>query len=425
MLCTSYQEALDEIYRTYMAVKGDVKGKYDRQVRDPVRLVSIASRLGVVPAPEKIIRVTGSKGKGTTSRLIASQLQKTTGRSVGLLVSPEELEHTDRMRVNGCQITKDEFVSLLNELDEVLSVAKQALSPGQYLSPSGLFLLLALVWFRRREVQLFVLETGRGVLFDEVGQIPSAVSVITSILLEHPEYLGPTLSDIARDKLSIARSSSHVIVPHSVAKLSEDFAAAKKNIQIVPPPGARSAVPRTALPDWLVQDGRLAETAVSTFLGCSVNELARIAISEASAAFGSGSLGSAAYAFEAIVNLDSLDRELFSAWRSGFHKLLVVTSLPDDKDRERLLDYFQRQDCQIVEVVLDGIRGYLDYDRARKSSHASIICDYRNTVEFKEKFADYVQSERPDFIYFAGTHTFIRLVKLTLGELDRNRLASE
>ena len=420
MLCTSYQGVLDEIYRTYMAVKRDVKGKYDREVRHPERIVSLASRLGVIPPPTRIIRVTGSKGKGTTSRLIASYLASTTGHSVGLLVSPEESEHTDRMRVNGRQISEEDFVSIFNELGDVLSAEEKSLPLGHYLSPSGIFMLLALVWFRRQAVQSYVLESGRGVLFDEVGQIASTVSVITSILLEHREYLGPRLSDIAWDKLAIARNSSRVVMPENVAKLNEDLSIVPQSARIVVPRCGRS----TAMPNWLMQDDLLARTAVSTFLGCSVDGLAPVEVSTISAAFGLGRVGSIQYAFEAIVNLNSLDREMFSAWRADYRKMLVVASLPDDKDRERLLDYFQRQRCRIVEVALEGTRGYLDYGRVRGSSRPSIICDYRSTKEFKAELVRLLQANRPDFIYFAGTHTYIRLAKLVLGELGADRSAA-
>ena len=70
------------------------------------------------------------------------------------------------------------------------------------------FSQLLFLGFKENKVDTYVLECGRGVLFDEVGQIPSKVSCVTTLLPEHLNFIGPTFEDVKNDKYSIASTSS-------------------------------------------------------------------------------------------------------------------------------------------------------------------------------------------------------------------------
>jgi folylpolyglutamate synthase/dihydropteroate synthase len=181
MTSSPYQAALDDIYATFMRVKHLNKGRFDRDARQPQRLLAIARARGILPPPERTIKVSGSKGKGTTARIAAQMLQtELPTAKIGLFVSPEEDDHNDRMRINGVMITRERFVHHYERLKPQLLQAEAELTGPDYLSPLGIFLLVALDWFYSEGVDYFVLETGRGVSHDEVGQIPSKVGILNS-----------------------------------------------------------------------------------------------------------------------------------------------------------------------------------------------------------------------------------------------------
>ena len=405
----SYQAALDEVYRTFMRVKDRVKGLYDHEIRDPMRLLQIAKQMDIMPAPEHTLRVTGSKGKGTTSRAAAVFLSETLrDRKVGLFISPEEMEHVDRMRVNGRPIEQSEFVRVLNEIMPYMDSAEAALAGNQYLSPFGIFLLIALKWFREQDVDYYVLETGRGVRFDEVGNLSSRTGLVTSILLEHADKLGPSLADIAGDKLSIGRNSLELVVSESVDRINQRFGLLPVDSYTI----VKSTASVTDKPMWLENDLLLARSGVASLLECTEAAVAPIDTANVSAAFILSSYGGKPLAFEALINLESLDRRLIEVWQQRYGTFLVVASLPDDKDRGPILEYLASRGAMIVEVVLEGTRGYLNYHKTLADArYSKIVCHYEDAANFGASLKAEIEKHALPFTYVVGTQTFFRLAR--------------
>ena len=113
-----YQAALDALYAGYMRNHDLVAGLFDRDFKDPEVILAVARELDLLPRPERVVKITGSKGKGSTTRLIAHYLRQVLGAEakVSLFVSPEEFDHTDRMKINDAEISQAEFANCYEAL---------------------------------------------------------------------------------------------------------------------------------------------------------------------------------------------------------------------------------------------------------------------------------------------------------------------
>jgi Mur ligase middle domain len=411
MTASPYQAALDDIYATYMRVKHLNKDRFDRDARQPQRLLAIARERGIMPPPERTIKISGSKGKGTTARIAARMLQnERPGQQIGLFVSPEEDDHYDRMRINGVAMTPEQFVVHFNLLKPQLDQAQLTLQGPDYLSPLGIFLLIALNWFHTESVDYFVLETGRGVAHDEVGQIPSKVGLLTSIMLEHADKLGPTLGNIARDKLSLCQTSDIVMTTPHVTATAPHIA----NLHTIT---VRQVGPNK-LPRWLSLNADLATAGVGHLLGDTKLIMPLADWRDASASFGIHPINGHIFAFEGLIHTDSLDADLLDHWRQDHLPTNVIASFPDDKDREQLLAAFRQRGWPTTECVLTGTRGYLDYTRTEADgSAAHITFAFDDVAGFATWLAAQPASHAPGRSYLVGTQTYIRLVRKALAHL--------
>lgn len=400
-----FNETMECIYASFMKRKSLVEGRHDRDVRNPELILDIARKLELIPPASAVIRVTGSKGKGTTSRMIAHVLQMLTSKKVGLFVSPEEIDHNDRMRINGVAPTKGQFVAAFEKIRHLLDAAEARLSGHEYLSPFGIFLLIALQHFKDCGVDVFVLEGGRGAEFDEVGNISSLVSVVSSILLEHPASLGPSIEDISKNKLYIGSMSTVLVCTREVAEVNELLGVIPcSKIKMIDAVKADQN-----LPYWYGIDQALARRAVEEFMRLNIAEFS---LDGQSAAFGRTVLNGRQIFFDACISAKSIDREFIEKIASSGN-VVFCASLPDDKDVFGIADYFTKQIKKpYFEIALSGTRGYLHYDKAIEQGRIVAEIHYEDTVGLRRAVGELAESAKAETVYFLGTQTFIRLVKL-------------
>jgi len=154
-----------------------------------------------------VITVTGTNGKGSTSAMLDAMLRAAGYRTV-LYTSPHLLRYNERVRIDGEDADDDALIAAFNAVEDART------KPGE--EPVALTYfefgtLAALLLFERAAPDAAVLEVGLGGRLDAVNVIDADVAVITSIDIDHTDYLGPDRASIAREKAGIVREGRPVI----------------------------------------------------------------------------------------------------------------------------------------------------------------------------------------------------------------------
>lgn len=159
----------------------------------------------------KIIHITGTNGKGSTSEALRYMLEAA-GYKIGSFNSPYFDSPCECIRINGTPIKESELLSLMNEVETILSDLKQ-----QEACPSGFEILvgIALQYFKRCQVDFVILEVGLGGKLDATNVIRSSMlSVFTRIALDHTNFLGNTIELVAREKAGIIKNQGLVVTAY-------------------------------------------------------------------------------------------------------------------------------------------------------------------------------------------------------------------
>ncbi|MDI9456897.1 MAG: folylpolyglutamate synthase/dihydrofolate synthase family protein [Dethiobacteria bacterium] len=173
------------------------------------RIEALLSLLGDPHKQLKYIHIGGTNGKGSVAAMIAAVLQAS-GYRAALFTSPYVLSFTNRMSINGRDISCSELVELV---EQVRPFAEE-LSEDERLGPLTEFEVvtaLALTYFARKQPDLVVLEVGLGGRLDATNVITPLVSIITNIGLDHTEVLGKTVEAVAREKAGIIKTGTPVV----------------------------------------------------------------------------------------------------------------------------------------------------------------------------------------------------------------------
>lgn len=172
------------------------------------RFTEFCRRLGDPQERFKSVHVAGTNGKGSTTAMIASILQAS-GHKAGMYISPYVHDIRERVQVNGCMISKEDFVRLL----ELIIPCADALAETEFGHPTEFEVktALAFLYFAERNVDFAVLEVGLGGRLDATNIVGPMVSVITNIGLDHTDRLGATIPEIAREKAGIIKRNGRLV----------------------------------------------------------------------------------------------------------------------------------------------------------------------------------------------------------------------
>lgn len=160
---------------------------------------------GINPTQFKTVHVAGSNGKGSTCAFI-SQILTNQGHKTGFYSSPHLAEYTERIKINGKDISKEKFGELAQYFRELSE--KNRLSASQF----EILTAIAFKYFREEKIDFLVAEVGLGGRLDATNVLKGEICIITSLSPEHTQYLGSTIEKIAYEKAGIIKENSKVLV---------------------------------------------------------------------------------------------------------------------------------------------------------------------------------------------------------------------
>ncbi len=173
-------------------------------------MTALVGRLGLPQSRYRTLHIAGTNGKGSTAAMTAAVLQAA-GYRVGLYTSPHLVEFRERIRVNGDMIPEGDVARLAERLK---GLCEPDLSPTFFECTTA----MAFQHFADARVDVAVLEVGLGGRFDATNVVTPLAGAITTIALDHQEYLGTTLASIAFEKAGIIKPRMPVVV----GRMTED-----------------------------------------------------------------------------------------------------------------------------------------------------------------------------------------------------------
>ncbi len=177
-----------------------------------LRLESITALLEILGNPQnnlKFIHIAGTNGKGSVCAYLQSILTLA-GFKTGKYTSPNMISVCERINIDGEDISESEMEKLMSSVQSAAEQVKANL--GEMPTPFEIWTAAAFCYFDKQKCDIVVLETGLGGERDATNVIPPPLmAIITRIALDHTEYLGNTLTEIAKAKAGIIKSGSRVI----------------------------------------------------------------------------------------------------------------------------------------------------------------------------------------------------------------------
>lgn len=196
----TYQQTLDYLFSRLPMFQRVGASAYKADLNNTIELCNLLDN------PQntfKSIHIAGTNGKGSTSHMLASILQKA-GYKVGLYTSPHLVDFRERIKINGEMISEQaviEFVSTYQDKFEKINLSFFEWTVG-----------LAFDYFSKQKIDVAVVETGLGGRLDSTNIILPELSIITNIGKDHVQFLGDTLEKIAAEKAGIIKNNVPVVI---------------------------------------------------------------------------------------------------------------------------------------------------------------------------------------------------------------------
>lgn len=293
----------------------------------------------------KCIHIAGTNGKGTTSHIVAAGLQSQ-GYKVGVYTSPHYKDFRERIKINGVYISKKYIVDFVDTYK----------SEFERIKPSFFEMTVALAfsYFRDRNVDYCVIETGLGGRLDSTNIITPILSIITNISKDHVNMLGDTLPEIAFEKAGIIKPQVPVVIGESQDEVSTVF--------------IDKALQSNASIEWADKHTKLIEIGKNTYDVVIDDEVWIKALnSPLSGPFMTNNLISSLYAIYQLSKLIKFDKVKFKSFfpqmvektkymgrwvKLGDSPMIIADSAHNEGGLKKVIETLNTYDCKKMRIVL-------------------------------------------------------------------------
>lgn len=181
---------------------------------------ALCERLGRPQDAYASLHVVGTNGKSSTATYCAEILRRA-GLSTGTCLSPHTFRWSERTRIGGEEIGGPAFAAAVADVAEAVAAVESTFTGHQRITQFEAAIAVSLVAYRSAGVEVAVIEAGLGGRLDATNVIDSAATALTSVGLDHTEWLGETLAEIAAEKLAVLEAGTTLVV----GELPEEVAA--------------------------------------------------------------------------------------------------------------------------------------------------------------------------------------------------------
>jgi dihydrofolate synthase/folylpolyglutamate synthase len=181
------------------------------------RMRRMMTALGSPERRFETIHVLGTNGKSSTTRMIAAILERH-GLRTGTYTSPHLISYTERVRVGERDLETQAFAAAISRAAWAAERVNHTLAGDDHVTQFELLTAAALWAMAEREVEVAVIEAGLGGRYDATSVIDAPLTVLTNVGLEHTRWLGPTVGDIAEEKLAVVRAGGTLVLGAEIAE---------------------------------------------------------------------------------------------------------------------------------------------------------------------------------------------------------------
>jgi len=199
------------------------------------RMHRLTTALGMPQRRFAQVHIVGSNGKSSTVRFTAAILERH-GLRGGSYTSPHLSRFRERIEVGESPISADRFAAAVQRAAEAARLVERAAPDADRVTQFEAITAAAFHELAASQVDVAVIEAGLGGRYDATNVIPSKVQVLTGVGLEHTRWLGPTIADIATEKLAVVRDHATLVIPpdlHPDAQSVAEQVAAERHARLV------------------------------------------------------------------------------------------------------------------------------------------------------------------------------------------------